>query len=282
MVKYNKYSFLLSWNKYLSEIVGNEVTMNQKIFLCENSIEGIFTGVYNIWESRYPKDSIKLSCEQEGNYELFSEYINVNTDMIKADKVARTIEQRFGELNYTNIYQAACSYEKDKANAIFRTIQYGLTSKTPRRLMEHLKDDNICRVFELSRAVGNESHHLLGFVRFKELTNKILCAVIEPKNDVVALIAPHFSDRLPNENWMIYDKGRRLAVIHQGGGQWGIIKSNEFNIDFFETVSEKEKEFENLWRGFCDSISIKERENLKLQRQNMPLRFQKDMVEFQR
>lgn len=256
--------------------------MIQKIFLCEDNIEGIFTGIYDIWESRLPKDSIKLSCDEEGNYELFSEYIHVETDMLKADKVAKTIRQRFGEINYTSISQAACSNEKDKANAIFRTIQYGLTSKAPRRLMEHLKDENICRVFELSRAVGNESHHLLGFVRFKELVNKVLCAVIEPKNDVVALIAPHFSDRLPNENWMIYDKGRSLAAIHQNRGHWGIIKSNEFNSELFESVSDKEIEFENLWKGFCNSISIKERENLKLQRQNLPLRFQKDMVEFQR
>ena len=89
--------------------------MNQQIFLCENNIEGIFTGIYDIWDSRLPKEGIKLSCDEEGNYELFSEYIHVKTDILKADKVAKTIQQRFGEINYTSIYQAACSNEKDKA-----------------------------------------------------------------------------------------------------------------------------------------------------------------------
>ena len=122
---------------------------------------------------------------------------------------------------------------------------------------------------------------MLGFVRFRELYNGILCSIIEPKNNLVGLIAPHFADRLPNENWMIYDKGRSVAAIHKKGSNWGIIKSDKLQYDMFLQLSEKEIEFENLWKGFCQSISIKERENLKLQRNNLPLRFQKDMVEFQ-
>lgn len=256
--------------------------MDKKIFICEDSIEGIFTGVYNAWESRYPKENIKLSTNHESNYELFSEYINVKTDFAKANKVARTLQQRFGDEVYHSIFQAACSIAEDKAEVIFRTINVGLLSKRPRNLMENLKDKDICRVFELSRSVNNERGHLLGFVRFKELYNHILCSVIEPKNNVVALIAPHFADRLPMDNWIIYDKGRNFAVIHESGLQWGVIKSDKLSLDLFENIAEGEKEFQDLWKGFCNSISIKERENIKLQKQNLPLRFQKDMVEFQR
>jgi probable DNA metabolism protein len=255
--------------------------MNAKILVCEDSIEGIFTGVYNAWECRYPKECIKLIHQSEGNYELFSEYITVITDYEKATKVARTIELRFGSEVYETIYHAACSLGEDKAEVIFRTIQLGLASKTPHRLMENLKDKNVCRVFELSRAAYNEQHHLLGFIRFKELYNHVLCSIIEPKNNVLALIAPHFDDRLPGENWLIFDKGRQIAVVHEKGNGWGIIKSDKLNLDLLEKVSEEEEEFELLWKGFCKNISIKERENLKLQRQNLPLRFQKDMVEFQ-
>jgi len=255
--------------------------MNTKIFVCEDSVEGIFTGVYNAWESKYPKSNIKLTNCQDGNYELFSEYIQVETDFEKAKKVARTIEARFGSGVYESIYHAACAVSEEKADAVFRTINAGLASKIPYRLMENLKDRDICRVFELSRAVYNEEHHLLGFVRFKELYNQVLCSIIEPKNNVLALIAPHFQDRLPGENWIIYDKGRRIAVIHEKGMGWGIIKSDQMNQDLLEEISDEEDQFEMLWRGFCKSISIKERENIKLQKQNLPLRFQKDMVEFQ-
>ena len=41
-----------------------------------------------------------------------------------------------------------------------------------------------------------------------------------------------------------------------------------------------EEDYESLFRGFCEHISIRERENHDLQRQNLPLRFRKHMVEF--
>ncbi|MFA9376294.1 MAG: TIGR03915 family putative DNA repair protein [Lachnotalea sp.] len=254
--------------------------MNNKIYICEDSIEGIFTGVYNAWESKYPKEYIKLTNDFESNYELFSEYTNVVTDFDKAKKVARTLQNRFGVEVYTSIYQAACSNQNDKADAIFKTINVGLSSKIPHKLMENLNNQDICRVFELNRAVSNEQSHLLGFVRFKELYNHILCSIIEPKNNVISMIAPHFADRLPSENWMIYDKGRKVAVVHEKNAGWGIIKSDKLNLEMLENVSEEEAQFEILWKGFCRSISIKERENIKLQNQNLPLRFQKNMTEF--
>lgn len=257
-----------------------EENMNKNIFICEDSIEGIFTGVYNAWESKYPKEYIKLTNDNQSNYELFSEYSNVVTDFEKANKVARTLQQRFGEEVYTSIYQAACSNREDKADAIFRTINTGLQSKVPSKLMENLQDQNVCRIFELSRTVNNEKSHLLGFIRFKELYNNVLCSIIDPKNNVLALIAPHFEDRLPGDNWLIYDKGRNMAVVHEKGSGYGIIKSDKINIEMLEKVSEEEEQFEMLWKGFCINISIKERENRKLQNQNLPLRFQKNMVEF--
>ena len=36
---------------------------------------------------------------------------------------------------------------------------------------------------------------------------------------VLELLAPHFSDRFPNENWMIYDKKRQKVLAHEQGGE---------------------------------------------------------------
>ncbi len=44
-------------------------------------------------------------------------------------------------------------------------------------------------------------------------------------------------------------------------------------------VSEREL-YEKLWQGFCKTISIKERENIKSQRGHLPLRYRPYMVEF--
>jgi hypothetical protein len=45
--------------------------------------------------------------------------------------------------------------------------------------------------------------------------------------------------------------------------------------------SAREKEFQLLWKGFCNSISIKPRENKRLQRQMWPMKYRKWMTEGQ-
>ena len=43
---------------------------------------------------------------------------------------------------------------------------------------------------------------------------------------------------------------------------------------------EKELEYQQLWKAFFHSVSIEARNNPKLQSQNLPKRFWKDIVEF--
>lgn len=47
-------------------------------------------------------------------------------------------------------------------------------------------------------------------------------------------------------------------------------------------ISSEEKEYQKLWCRFFDSIAIEARINPKLQRQNLPKRFQQDIIEFNR
>ena len=50
------------------------------IFLCEDSIDGIFTGIYDAWASKYGHANISLTTCPPDNYVLFCEYITVQTD----------------------------------------------------------------------------------------------------------------------------------------------------------------------------------------------------------
>ena len=51
--------------------------MNQVIFQCEDSTEGIFTGVYDAWASRLGHGNVKLEAGTGHEMELFSEYRSV-------------------------------------------------------------------------------------------------------------------------------------------------------------------------------------------------------------
>ena len=50
-------------------------TKPMRILLCEDSLEGILTGVYEAYKSRYGHDNIKLCLDsEEYEIEMFSEY----------------------------------------------------------------------------------------------------------------------------------------------------------------------------------------------------------------
>ena len=171
---------------------------------------GLLTGMCEAFSQENPDRCCISAAVQE--YELFCRYEEVIPDYEKAQKVERAMQFRFGEENYKIMCQALTSYEGDRADAVFHAILAGMRMKNRFLLMQNLADPYVMRVFELQREVGRELNHFHGFLRFRELKNGILMAVIAPKNNIAAQLAPHFSDRFPNENFLIYDEIRKIAV----------------------------------------------------------------------
>ena len=107
----------------------------------------------------------------------------------------------------------------------------------------------------------------------------VLVSHIEPKSNVLTLVAPHFSDRLPSENWMIIDDKRFIAVVHPA------------DQDYYLTILSKKK-----WTGcpfrqtirlliygktFSIQLGLKNEKINQCQRNLMPLWYRKHMTEFQ-
>lgn len=252
---------------------------NQIIFLCENSIEGIFSGVYEAWDSRLGHSRCRLQVGID-NYQLFSEYRQVETDESKAWKVSRTVCERLGFFTYQNFCRAIASNDADKADAVYKTIVAGFALKNGQAVMNNLSNPYVAKVFELNRNVGNEVHRLLEFLRFQELENGVLYARVGPQNDILPMLAPHFADRLPLENFMIYDDHRHSVIVHEREKQWIYLPHQEIDEEIVNHYSTEEEYYQELFTSFCHTIAIKERENRKLQQQMLPLKFQKYMTEF--
>ncbi len=81
---------------------------------------------------------------------------------------------------------------------------------------------------------------------------------------------------------MIYDENRRLALLHPCGQDFFITDTEGLDLEALKHFSPEEMEYQKLWCRFFDSIAVEARVNPKLQNQNLPKRFQKDIVEFQR
>lgn len=255
------------------------------IFQCEDSVDGIFSAVYDAWDSGLGHANVALRLQTQADLELFAEYRMVLTDADKAKKVARSVRAKMGMDAYQTIWQAALSADPGKAEHIYRVLVRGMSARTPaaeaRRLIWGLQDKDVCRIFELSRRTGNEARRYIEFVRFRELENGVLYSEIQAENQVLPMIGTHFADRFPNEDFMIYDVGHNDCLIHGRARPWFILRDTRPQPEAGERLSEHEQEMQQLWRNFCRSISIEARENRRLQQQFWPLKYRRWMTEGQ-
>lgn len=279
------------------------------VLLCEDSLVGVLTGVYVAYALHRPLAGLRLKAGEETEYRLFSEYRQVAPDEEKACKVIRTLQRRFGMETYRMLCMALSTEAEEKAQAVFATIVRGLAGTGNRNVMAQLTDDNVRRVMEMSRYANNEMLHLRGFLRFQEVEGGILYAVISPANDVLPFLAEHFSDRFPMEHFLIYDERRGKYAVHPRGKEWFLLmppaqeggadwgqqswaerqpkednwqEETQENRGQVRKLTPEEYCYQELFRCFCHKISIKERKNLNLQRNMLPLHFRRYMVEFEK
>lgn len=252
----------------------------ENVLLCEDTQEGIFTGIYEAYEKKFGLSTVRIVTREEAELRLFAVYHRVAPDAEKAVKVARTVSAVAGENVYRQLCMALSTTDPDKGQAVFKTIELLIRErKNARRIMDQLANPYVRKIFELHRSLQNEVHHLKEFIRFQELENKVLYTRIGPYNDVVVYLMPHFADRFPLENFMIYDEGRNLLGVHPACGEWYLVRGMQIDRSRF-VYSDEEEKYRELFRAFCHKIAIKERKNLDLQRNMLPLRFREYMVEF--
>ena len=257
------------------------------IYVCEDSLTGIFSGIYEVWKRKMTAEEAGLEVGDSFERRLFCEYIFCKAEERKALAVIRMIQKNLGADVYEKISYALLSADRRKAELVFRAMLEAKKLSRKDRLMEHLGNEAVRAVFGMYRQVANEAHHYKGFVRFRELKNKTLFAKIEPKHAVLPCIAEHFADRFPQENWVIYDKTHEVFLIHEKGKryyflqQYMCMKGDSGSAqNITGGFSEEEMDYEALWKEFVQSISVAERENRALQNQNLPLRFRTNLVEF--
>lgn len=257
------------------------------IYVCEDSLTGIFSGIYEVWKRKMTAEEAGLEVGDSFERRLFCEYIFCKAEERKALAVIRMIQKNLGADVYEKISYALLSADRRKAEMVFRAMLEAKKLSRKDRLMEHLGNEAVRAVFGMYRQVANEAHHYKGFVRFRELKNKTLFAKIEPKHAVLPCIAEHFADRFPQENWVIYDKTHEVFLIHEKGKryyflqQYMCMKGDSGSAqNITGGFSEEEMDYEALWKEFVQSISVAERENRALQNQNLPLRFRTNLMEF--
>lgn len=264
------------------------------VYRCTAALESIFTAVYQAYEEKRNPKETRLMLSDEPL--LFAEDIYVTPQPEKAEKVIRTLIRRFGEQDYKMLCFALSSEDEERAQAVYGTIADGLDRGGKGRaadgqgaaggccgcgsLFQNLADRWVQKCYFLARGASREFQHMQGFTRFEELENGVLFSRIGPKNDLLPFLMVHFADRFPQENFAVYDEPRNLFGLHPAGRKWYMLRGDQTQQPLPQTLSAEERQYRELFRTFCRTIAIKERENPKLQQNMLPLRFQEYMVEF--
>lgn len=249
-------------------------TSMRTIYLCDDTVDSIFTAIYLAWSAGTSHTDVRVRSDETRSF--LEQYEETRTEPVLAMKVARSILQKLSGEVYNAVYHACLSEDGGKASCVYRFLRKAF--RTGPGIIDCLYDEDVLKIFQLSRTVQNEAHHYLEFVRFEELENGVLASRICPRANVVPLVMEHFCDRLFNENWIILDTVRNLAAVHSAHGSC-VLSSDitEEQLLSFSGLSEKEQQFQALWKRFFDTIAIEERINPDLQRSLMPLRFRKYM-----
>ncbi len=250
-------------------------------YIYDNTFEGLLTCVF---DSFYRKETPLKILSKENDVPLFSDHLEVISDEEKAERVLRGLKLKISDSAVTMLFTCFLSELKDIANPIFRYICKAFQSEKSIEL--NFADPDVLELSKIYKKVSKEGERMRQFVRFQKTADDIFFACIEPKYNVLPLAIDFFEDRFADQQWIVYDIKRKYGFFYD------LEKTTEIRFEN-QTVAwesgklpeqwmaDDEADFQQLWKQYFRSTAIKERINLKLQRQHMPKRFWKYLIEKQ-
>lgn len=164
----------------------------------------------------------------------------------------------------------------DSDNEQTAYLYFKTLAKSGKPVRNMLSIPAVFSAVEKMRRVGLEVHRLHGFIRFMETASGALYAPFSPDNDICDLLLPHFRARLPKYPFVLHDITRKKCAVYDG--------KNSFvaPLDKAEVLlSANEREWQALFTRYFHAVNIPSRERLAQQRNYLPMRYRKFMVETQ-
>ena len=236
-----------------------------------NSFEGFLTAIYHAFYSK--EEIISITTDNNLEIDMLTKINYIDTDKEKYTKVKDAIVTKIDPLALNKIYKLYLSNYDNKELLCYNYLK--IAFKIGSSIHKHLYLDEVRNLDLIERRVSLEAHRFHGFVRFSLINNNFLYSPIEPDNNILELISPHFQRRFKNEYWIIHDIKRNIASIYNKVS-WEI---TEIDCNFYKFITNYKDEFEELWKSYFNSITIKERCNPKLQKRMMPKRYWSNLTE---
>ena len=233
----------------------------------DGSLGGLLCCVFD----SYTRREMPLAILTEGEPTFYRTW-PVETVEAHAMRVWRSLGRLSGEIQEW-VKRGWLSCVQDREWMIYQFIrlayQYGA------RVTSMLTNATVCQLFKAVRMVGNEAGQLIEFLRFSDC-GEGLVAVIEPKCIVLPLMQQHFTDRYPEEIFLIHDKTNHMALFYRPY-QAQILPVERLEVP---AMGAEEQMFRALWRKYYEVAAVEGRENPRCRMGHMPKRFWNHMTEF--
>lgn len=239
------------------------------IYRYDGSFAGFLSVVFASFEKR--EQPVQIMSRDQIQTVLFP-IKEIETDKEKASRVRAGIRSRMSENGWQKVRLGFDTCHPEKELLLLRFIRLGM--RLGKRVCWMLADDTVAELENALKHLTGEAHQYKGFVRFSE-AGGVLAAVIEPKNRVLPLLAPHFSDRYANEAFLIFDKTHREMLLYRPH-RYVIIPVENYELPLPGT---EERLFRSLWKSYYETIGIKERENPRCRMGHMQKRYWKHLTE---
>ena len=251
------------------------------IFRYDKTFEGLLTAVFDAYNrNTFPEKLLRFDDIEP----LFvTETYTVLTQEDKSTRVWKGLEKKT-ERNVLNMLTYVWLSELPGSDELlFRYIRKTFDSKVD--ISTNFADQDVIQVHKTAKKVSTEKHRMIELVRFQKAADDIFFAPISPDHNCLPLTISHFRDRFADQKWIIYDTRRDYGFFYD------LKTVTEMTLDTTELfpegklneqlMAEEEQLFQKLWKTYFKSLTIKERINLKLQRQHLPKRYWKYLTEKQ-
>ena len=242
------------------------------IYIYDGGFISFISLVIELFKNKIIPNDIKLI----GSYDkgLFDNEIFLRVDN-EEDNIY-LLKSKISKQALYGIYNVFLSNDNNKEMIIYNFLinyfKYGNKVFNMRRI------DSVNDLINISKYVRGEVHKLKGFLRFSKMKNNFYYAKFESVNNVIGILATHFSKRLREDNFIIHDTKRGIYAIYDRNKI--IYLTNEEIIDL-NLEKDNEDLIEDLWKSFYKTIGIKERENKRCRQNFMPKKYWKNMLEME-
>lgn len=252
-----------------------------RVFRYDATWEGLLTAVFDAYTRRRFPDALIGPNEPEP---MFTEESHtVATDPAHAERVWKGFCKKADRRTRNMLMHVWLSEEEGSDMLIMRYLRKAFDSHV--FAVTDFSDPDILSVHKIAMQVAREGEHVRQFVRFQKASDGSFFAPIAPKHNALPLAVEYLRDRFADQKWLVYDTRRHYGYYYD------LVRVTEVELDDDshlldgrlgdDIVADDEKMFQQAWRGYHKSLTIKERINPKLQRRHMPRRFWKYLTEKQ-